>query len=213
MKRTMALVAAVSMLALFALTSQASAQGDPTVSVDPAYVSEAGDHTVTVSGDGWQAPVAITACPGYGGVNPDTIDQGSAIANCPDLIADMSAPVPAPGGSFSTEKTFSVPAEGLVIMAFTPEPSASARTVVMVGEAMGDDMADDMDGDDMAEGDDMGDDMADDMGDDMAPMGGADTGLGGMAGSDGNSAAVPLAASLAAIALLGGTALLVRRHS
>jgi len=55
------------------------------------------------------------------------------------------------------------------------------------------------------------DDMGD-MGDDMAPEGGAATGFGGTAGSDGNSVAVPLAATLAAVVLLGGTALAVRRH-
>jgi len=228
MKRTMALAAAVGMLTLFALAGQAAAQGQPTASVDPEYVGAAGDHTVTISGSGWQADPAVTACPGFGGAIPAPLDQGAALANCPDLIADMGATVSAPGGSFSTSRTLSVPAEGLVILVFTAEPSAADLAVVKVGEPMGDmDDMDDMDGDmddmddmdgDMDDMDDMDGDMDDmgdmgDMGDDMAPEGGAATGFGGTAGSDGNSVAVPLAATLAAVVLLGGTALAVRRHS
>ena len=67
--------------------------------------------------------------------------------------------------------------------------------------------------DDMADDDMADDDMADDIGDDMVPEGGAATGFGGAAGSDGNSVAVPLAATLAAVVLLGGAALVTRRHS
>ena len=89
----------------------------------------------------------------------------------------------------------------------------------MADDDMGDDMADDM-GDDMADddmaddmGDDMADDMVEDMGDDMVPEGGADTGFGGTAGSDGNSLAVPLAATIAAATLLGGAVLVSRRNT
>ena len=194
MKRTMTVAAAVSMLTLFALASPAAAQDQPSASVDPEYVSAAGEHTVTISGSGWQADPAITACTGFGGVVPEVMDQASTIESCPDLFADMAAPVSAPGGSFSTSRTVNVPAEGLVILVFTAEPSAAALAVVKVGESMAED-------------------MDDDMGDDMAPEGGAATGFGGMAGSDGNSVAVPLAATLAAVVLLGGTALVARRHS
>ena len=73
-------------------------------------------------------------------------------------------------------------------------------------------MADDDMTDDMTD-DDMTDDMADDMGDDMAPEGGADTGFGGTAGSDGNGVAVPLAATLAVVTLLGGALLVARRNA
>ena len=84
----------------------------------------------------------------------------------------------------------------------------------MADEDMGDDM-DDMADEDM--GDDMDDmaeeDMADDMGDDMVPEGPAATGFGGSAGSDGNGIAVPLAATLAAVVLLGGAVLVTRRNA
>ena len=79
---------------------------------------------------------------------------------------------------------------------------------------MGDDSGD-MDSEDM--GDDSGDmgdgDMTEDMGDDMVPEGGAGTGFGGTAGSDGNGLAVPLAATIAAVTLLGGAALVSRRNA
>ncbi len=189
MKKIMALTASVTLLALFALTAQAGAQGAPTATADPEYVSAAGEHTVTISGSGWQADPAITACPGFGGVAPAALDQATTLASCPSLIQDMGATVSAPGGSFSTSKTVSVPAEGLVILVFTAEPSAAALVVVKVGEPM------------------------DDMGDDMAPEGGAETGFGGTAGSDGNSVAVPLAATVAAVTLLGGAALVTRRNA
>ena len=136
MKRIMALTAAVSLLALFVLTSQATAQGDPTATVDPEYVSTAGSHTVTVSGSGWAASPAITACTGFRGVLPDSVDQGSAIANCPSLFADMGSTVSAPGGSFSTSITVDVPAEGLVLLVFTTAPQAGAPVVIKVGEPM-----------------------------------------------------------------------------
>ena len=44
MKKIMALTASVSLLALFALATQAGAQGEPTATVDPEYVSSAGSH-------------------------------------------------------------------------------------------------------------------------------------------------------------------------
>ncbi len=76
-----------------------------------------------------------------------------------------------------------------------------------------DDMSEDMDDMDMSEDmDDMSEDM-DDMGDDMVPAGGAETGFGGTAGSDGNSLAAPLAAVVIALALMGAATLLARRNA
>ena len=290
MKRIMAVAATVSMLALFALASHATAQGEPTASVDPEYVSAAGSHTVTVSGSGWPANPAITACTGFGGVLPGALDQGTTIANCPSLMMDLGSQVSAPGGSFSTSVTVDVPAEGLVLLVFTTPPNeAGVPVLIKVGEAPAeepaeepaedtaedadaaadddaaqddaadddatadddaaqddsaddaadaaeddsadddaaeDDMADDAAEDDMADSGDMAEDDAadddaaaeedmaeEDMADDMVPEGGAATGFGGTAGSDGNSVAVPLAATLAAVILLGGAALVARRNA
>ena len=190
MKRIMALTAAVSMLALFVLASQASAQDGPTATADPEYVSEAGTHTITVSGSGFGADPSITACTGFGGVMPEQeLDQATSMANCPSLIPDMSNAIPAEGGSFSTSVTVDVPAEGLVLLVFTADPPDGALVLIKIGEPM------------------------DDMGDGMAAEGGVESGFGGAAGSDGNSLAVPLAATIAAVTLLGGAALVYRRNA
>ena len=66
--------------------------------------------------------------------------------------------------------------------------------------------------DDMAEADEEAAAVAD-MGDDMAAEGGPNGGFGGAAGSDSNRLGVPLAATLAAMVLLGGAALVARRNA
>ena len=187
MKRIMALTAVVSVLALFVLTSQAHAQ-EAMATADPAYVSEAGSHTITLAGSGWGADVSIAECPGWGAAVPEVIDQASVVGGCaPSVFSPTVATVS--DGSFTQSVTVNVPAEGLAIFLFHQEPEAAAIVIIQIGEPM------------------------DDMGDEMAPEGGAETGFGGTAGSDGNSVAVPLAATLAAVVLLGGTVLVARRHS
>ena len=188
MKRIMALTAVVSVLALFVLTSQAHAQ-EATATADPAYVSEAGSHTITLTGSGWPADPSIAECPGWEGAVPETIDEASVVGGCaPSVFSPTVASVT--DGSFTQSLTVNVPAEGLAILLFVQEPSAFGVVIIQVGEP-----------------------PMDDMGDDMAPEGAAETGFGGTAGSDGNSVAVPLAATFAAVVLLGGTALVARRHS
>ena len=194
MKRTMALAALTSVVALFAFTTQAAAQDGPTASVDPEYVSEAGTHTITVSGSGWPAAgTVILACAGFGGVEPEVVEEADAFTKC-----DIGGLTPATmdGDSFSNAVDLDIPAEGLVILVGNQAAGLGVLATVHVGEMMADDMAD--------EG---GTDT------DMAPEGGADTGFGGMAGSDGNSVAVPLAASIAAVVVLGGATLVRRRNA
>ena len=53
MKRIMALTAAMSLLALFVLTSQANAQDGPSVSADPAAVAGPGSQAFALTGSGW----------------------------------------------------------------------------------------------------------------------------------------------------------------
>ena len=187
MKRIMAVAAAASMLALFALAGQAHAQGEATASADPEYVGAGGSHSITVSGSNWpDSGTVIIPCAGYGGVAPAEVVEAEVFANC-DL--GNLFPVTVSDGSFSESLTLDIPADGLVMLVGNQAAGLGVLVVVKVGESM------------------------DDMGDDMAPEGGAETGFGGTAGSDGNSVAVPLAATLAAVALLGGTALVARRHS
>ena len=188
MKRIMAVAALTSVVALFAFTTQAAAQ-DTTASVDPEYVSEAGTHTITVSGSGWPAAGnSILQCAGFGGVPPQvelTLDV--AVANCdiPSLQGFEAS-----DGSFSETIDMDIPAEGLVILVGNQGAALGVLVIVHVGEM-----------------------MMDDMGDDMAADGAADTGFGGMAGSDSNSVAVPLAASIAAVVALGGATLIRRRNA
>ena len=192
MKRIMALTAAASVLALLVLTSQAHAQDEATATADPAYVSEAGSHTITLTGSGWTNDVAIAECPGWGGGPPAEINEGTVVGGCaPSVFAPTVATIS--DGSFTQSVTVNVPAEGLALFLFHQNPDAAAIVIIKIGEPM--------------------DDMGDDMGDDMAPEGGAETGFGGTAGSDGNSVAVPLAATIAAVTLLGGATLASRRNA
>ena len=187
MKRVMAMTAAVSMLALLVLTSQAHAQGEATASADPEYVSAAGSHSITISGSNWpDSGTAIIPCAGYGGVAPAEAIEAEVFANC-DL--GSVSPAGVAGGSFSETLTLDIPADGLVLLIGNQAAALGVFVVVKIGEPM------------------------DDMGDDMAPDGAAETGFGGMAGSDGNSVAVPLAATIAAVTLLGGAVLVSRRHA
>ena len=195
MKRVMALTAIVSVLALFVLTSQASAQDGPLLTADPPAVDGPGTYTFTLTGSGWSAglSVFIVPCtvPGEQLTTASSTDaivaalEGMGQADC--ILAPLGAPITVGGdGTFTVDITHDVPANfafGAGDIAVTEEGAAPVLFI------------------------------AEDMGDDMAPDGAADTGFGGMAGSDGNSVAVPLAATLAAVVLLGGAALATRRHA
>ena len=199
MKRIMALTAIVSVLALFVLTSQASAQDGPLLTADPPAVDGPGTHTFTLTGSGWSAglTVFIVPCtvPGEQLTTASSIDAivaalaGMGQADC--ILAPLGPPIPVgDDGTFTVEITHDVPANFAFGAGDAAVTEDSAVPVLFIAE-----------------------DMGDDMGDDMAPEGGAETGFGGMAGSDGNSVAVPLAATLAAVVLLGGAALVTRRHA
>jgi hypothetical protein len=215
----MALTAVVSVLALFVLTSQASAQDGPRLTADPPAVDGPGTHTFTLTGSGWSAsPIFIVPCtvPGEQLTTASSTDAVVAALSGMDQDACVRAPMASgpvgADGTFSFEVTHDVPANFAFGAGDAATTESSAAPVLFIVEDMGDDMGEDAE--DM--GDDMGEDaedMGDDMGDDMAPEGAAATGFGGMAGSDGNSVAVPLAATIAAMTLLGGAALVSRRHA
>jgi len=236
----MALAAIVSVLALFVLTGQASAQDGPSLTADPPAVDGPGTYTFTLTGSGWSAGLIVFIVPctvaGEQLTTASSTDEivaalsGMGQDDC--VLAPLSAPTPVGAdGTFTVEVTHDVPANFAFGAGDAGGTEESAAPILFIADDMDGDMGDmgdmddmdDMDGDmgdmgdmdDMDDMDDMGDDMDDmgDMGDDMAPEGAAETGLGGMAGSDGNSVAVPLAATLAAVVLLGGAALVTRRHA
>ncbi|MCY3650478.1 MAG: hypothetical protein F4Y99_13380 [Acidimicrobiaceae bacterium] len=192
----MALTAAVSLLALFALASQASAQDGPSLTADPPAVPAEGEYTFTISGSGFTAGLALFVLPCTAPGEPMTPDNVAAaiaaIGQTDCNLGSMTPVVVGADGTFSLTATATVGQNFVWIAGDAAQTEAGAVPVFIV-EPM--------------------DDMGDDMGDDMAPEGAAETGFGGTAGSDGNSVAVPLAATLAAVALLGGTALVARRHS
>lgn len=202
MKRIMALTVAVTLLALLALTSQASAQDGPSLTADPATVPAEGEYTFTLSGAGFTAGNNLFVLPCTAPGEPMTPENAAqAIAAIGQTDCNLASMTPAAVGA---DGTFSVTATATVGQNFVWVAGDAAQTEagavpVFIVEPM-----DDMD--------DMGDDM-DDMGDDMAPEGAAETGFGGAAGSDGNSLAVPLAATIAAVTLLGGAAIVARRNA
>ena len=198
MKRIVALTAVASLLALFVLTSQASAQDGPSLTADPPAVDGPGTHTFTLTGSGWSvSSVFIVPCtvPGEQLTTASSTDaivaalEGMGQADC--ILAPLGGAIPVGGdGTFTVEITHDVPANFAFGAGDIAGTEDSAVPVLFIAE-----------------------DMGDDMGDDMAPEGAAETGFGGMAGSDGNSVAVPLAATIAAVTLLGGAALATRRHA
>ena len=202
MKRIMALTAIVSVLALFVLTSQASAQDGPLLTADPPAVPGPGTYTFTLTGSGWSPGLAVFIVPcSYSGEQLTTASSVEEMAatlgpmgqdDC--VLAPMGTAVVGGDGTFTVEVTHDVPANFVFGAGDAAGTEDGAAPVLFIAE-------------------DMGDDMADDMADDMMPEGAAETGFGGMAGSDGNSVAVPLAATLAAVVLLGGAAIVTRRHA
>ena len=193
MKRIMALTAAVSMLALLVLTSQAHAQDGPSLTADPAYVPAEGDYTFTVSGSGFTAGLALFVLPCTAPGDPMTPENAAeAMGRIGQTDCDLGSLTPTAVGD---DGTFSVTVSATVGQNFVWVAGDAAQTESGAAPVF------------------IGEPMADDMGDDMAPEGAAETGFGGMAGSDGNSVAVPLAATIAAVTLLGGAVLVSRRQA
>ena len=198
MKRIMALTALVSVVALFAFTSQAAAQQIGTMSADPASVPEAGEYTFTVSGAGFIPDTSVFAvtCHSDALTNAASIEElgaATAAATRAECASNITPVTVGSDGTFSVEMTVTV--EGNIAFAAGDAAGTQQGAVPLPVGMMGD----------MGDMDDM-DDM-----DDMAPEGGADTGIGGMAGS-GSSLVVPLAAGLFAVAVLGGAAITLRRN-
>ena len=154
--------------------SAASSQDGPSLSADPATVSEAGEHTFTITGSGWSVNPNVGFC-----TDPENAYTGGC---------DFSSfrPVTATDGGFEIERTYNVPAGGIFITAGDAAQTESALAHITVG-ASTDDSADDSDdtgSDDSADDSDDTGDMdgdsgatdEDSSGDDSGDMGDEDTG-------------------------------------
>ena len=112
MKRIMALTAAVGMLALFALASQAHAQDGPTMAADPAYVEAEGEHTFTVSGSGFTPGLALFVLPCTVPGEPMTLENVEASIDAMGRedcnLASLTPTVVGADGTFSVTVTATI---------------------------------------------------------------------------------------------------------
>ena len=198
MKRILTVMALASVLALFAFANQASAQDlvIGTLSADPPTVPTEGEHAFTVTGSGFipntsvfVLPCTLPGDPLSPASSAEAIEAAALSINATGGDCNLGNLTPAAidaDGAFSAQVTASVGANFAWVAGDNPTTQQGFVPVFIVDPAMMDD---------------------------MAPEGGAETGFGGTAGSDGNSVAVPLTAALVGTALLAGAALAVRRNA
>ncbi len=232
-RKFVAMAMAASLLALGVMASQAAAQDSPSIQIEPAAVAGPGSHKFTITGANWNPGLALFVVPCSVPGEQLTTDtpMQEILAAATALTIDDCVQSPLGTASVGEDGTFSVEVTADITANFAfgagdiIQTQTSGFPVLFIADDMSedmddmdmsedmDDMSEDMDDMDMSEDmDDMSEDM-DDMGDDMVPAGGAETGFGGTAGSDGNSLAAPLAAVVIALALMGAATLLARRNA
>ena len=128
--------------------SAASAQGGPSISLDPASAAEAGEVEVTVTGSGWSVASAnVLTCNIAEDANAAEIDpnENCTLASGNLNLAAMT-PASVTDGGFEVTITVDVPAQGIFVVAGDSAQTEAASALLAVGMAddMGDDMADDM---------------------------------------------------------------------
>lgn len=166
MKRVL-LAATVFLAMMVGFAAPAGAQDDPTLTVEPASVEEAGSQEFTVTGSNFKpVPGFLLPCPGAEG-DLETMADGDPAALC-DLSNLFSYTVD-DDGTWMATVTYEVPEGGLVIAAGDQGGENAAATLVAVGDAP----ATSADADDAAADDAGADDgdAADDTGDELAETG------------------------------------------
>lgn len=149
MRKLVLLGAAALVATLFLVATPASAQGDQTISSDPAWVpAEEGSATVTINGAGWVgAPggLFVTDCSGAPDGDSANINADNALAACPLLIPSVGRGNPDADGNWSYELTVTVDAAAIAngtIAVLAGELAAgspwSAGTNIIVGEPAAD---------------------------------------------------------------------------
>ncbi|MEM7288020.1 MAG: hypothetical protein AAF480_16840 [Actinomycetota bacterium] len=123
-----AICSALAILGLAVFAAPASAQDGPSITVDPPSVEAAGDHDLTVTGEGFSVDVVVLPCApveDFATFNPLTsCDLGGAVPASPD-----------DSGSFSVTVSFSVPEEGLGIVVGDQAQTEAAFANVTIGAA------------------------------------------------------------------------------
>lgn len=116
----------------FLFAGSASAQ-DPTISVDPSNVEEAGEHTFTVTGSGWSvAATNILPCNIPEGADGAEIDTGTHCADLANLgLANMVGGVAIADGGFEATITLDVPEQGVFIVSGDSARTESANAVLI----------------------------------------------------------------------------------
>ena len=201
MKRIMALAALASVVALFAFTTQAAAQQIGTLTADPPTVPAEGEYTFTVTGSGFIPSTSVFVLPCT--LPGDPLTPASSAEEIGASIAALDAtggdcnvgnltPAAIDGdGNFTAEVTAPVGQNFAWVAGDAPPSTQRGFVPIFIVDPS----------------------MMDDMDDDSRRCAERWTGFGGMAGSDSNSVAVPLAAGIAAVVVLGGATLVRRRNA
>ena len=137
--------------------SAASAQDGPSLTADPATVTEAGEYTFNVTGTGFTVDsLNATVCPT---ANQDEITETNFTSLCG--LGFGNTVTKNDDGTFTAQLTAEVGADGITLVMFQLAAGGeSARLAITISEATADDSADDAASDDTA--DDSADDAASD---------------------------------------------------
>jgi len=158
MKRTLAALA-VMVGVLFATMGTAAAQ-DQTITIEPAVVSEAGEHEFTVTAAGFNpTPGFLLPCPGAEG-SLETIAEGDPATLCD--LSNLHAYTVEDDGGWTATVSYEIPEEGLVLAAGDTGGDNAAAALISIGsdDAAADDDEAAADDSEEAAGDDGNDDDA-----------------------------------------------------
>ena len=149
MKRIMALAALVSVVALFAFTTQAAAQDGPSLSADPPTVAAEGEHSFTVSG-GFSPGISLFVLPCTIPGDPVSVstplpELAAALGSITVADCNMSSLTPVAAGddgSFSASITGTVGANFAWIAGDAAQSEVAAVPVFIVDPSMMDETDD-----------------------------------------------------------------------
>lgn len=125
------LAAFTACVATLGFAGTASAQGDPTISVDPASVDAAGSADIAVTLSNFPAGDTVFVLPCTVPASGDAADIGDDSCD----TAQLTTVVIGDDGSGSASVTYDIPDGGLVVAASNADASARDQLIVTVGAA------------------------------------------------------------------------------